>query len=243
MGNGYIVHRSENSMAHFGIKGMKWGVRRYQNKDGSLTQAGKVRYGSKTGNANGDSKILYISFKNMDKINASSKYKSDEESNGALSKKIHDGSNMGEWNLNRKFLIEIENKIGDRATKEGFKDKDVAKAYKTLEQLYSDNEKMKIYDKYFHTINVAKEPLSSPYNSGKKNIKEARKYMKTKEFKNLEYEALVYDARISNAYKDVVDTALMKLGYRPNDEARNMIFPYIFNPAGLDIQTTLKMYY
>lgn len=29
---------------HSGIKGMKWGVRRYQNKDGSLTDAGKKRY-------------------------------------------------------------------------------------------------------------------------------------------------------------------------------------------------------
>lgn len=29
---------------HWGIKGMKWGVRRYQNKDGSLTDAGKKRY-------------------------------------------------------------------------------------------------------------------------------------------------------------------------------------------------------
>lgn len=28
---------------HYGIKGMKWGVRRYQNKDGSLTKAGKER--------------------------------------------------------------------------------------------------------------------------------------------------------------------------------------------------------
>lgn len=29
---------------HWGIKGQKWGVRRYQNKDGSLTPAGKKRY-------------------------------------------------------------------------------------------------------------------------------------------------------------------------------------------------------
>ena len=28
---------------HWGIKGMKWGVRRYQNKDGSLTEVGKRR--------------------------------------------------------------------------------------------------------------------------------------------------------------------------------------------------------
>lgn len=32
---------------HAGIKGMKWGVRRYQNADGSLTPAGKKRYGDK----------------------------------------------------------------------------------------------------------------------------------------------------------------------------------------------------
>lgn len=33
-------------LAHHGIKGMKWGVRRFQNADGSLTPAGKKRYGS-----------------------------------------------------------------------------------------------------------------------------------------------------------------------------------------------------
>lgn len=32
-------------LAHHGVKGMKWGVRRYQNRDGSLTSAGKRRYG------------------------------------------------------------------------------------------------------------------------------------------------------------------------------------------------------
>ena len=29
---------------HSGIKGMRWGVRRYQNEDGSLTEEGKERY-------------------------------------------------------------------------------------------------------------------------------------------------------------------------------------------------------
>lgn len=34
----------DDTLAHHGIKGQKWGVRRYQNADGSYTQAGKNRY-------------------------------------------------------------------------------------------------------------------------------------------------------------------------------------------------------
>ena len=34
----------ENELAHWGIKGMRWGVRRYQNKDGTLTPVGRKRY-------------------------------------------------------------------------------------------------------------------------------------------------------------------------------------------------------
>lgn len=32
-------------LEHHGILGMRWGVRRYQNEDGSLTEEGKARYG------------------------------------------------------------------------------------------------------------------------------------------------------------------------------------------------------
>ena len=32
---------------HSGVQGMKWGIRRYQNPDGTWTEAGKARYGKK----------------------------------------------------------------------------------------------------------------------------------------------------------------------------------------------------
>ena len=35
---------NSNELQHFGVKGMKWGQRRYQNKDGTLTPAGVKRY-------------------------------------------------------------------------------------------------------------------------------------------------------------------------------------------------------
>lgn len=45
----FVTHDSLNilrsdAICHHGILGMKWGIRRYQNKDGSLTAAGKKRY-------------------------------------------------------------------------------------------------------------------------------------------------------------------------------------------------------
>ena len=40
---------SDYAIAHHGIKGQKWGIRRFQNEDGSLTEAGKKRYLNKYG--------------------------------------------------------------------------------------------------------------------------------------------------------------------------------------------------
>lgn len=39
------LYHSEDELRHYGIPGMKWGIRRYQNEDGSLTSRGKKRYG------------------------------------------------------------------------------------------------------------------------------------------------------------------------------------------------------
>ena len=48
----YLIHGGDaiavpsgSYLAHFGIPGMKWGIRRYQNEDGSYTEEGKQRYG------------------------------------------------------------------------------------------------------------------------------------------------------------------------------------------------------
>lgn len=55
---------TKDYLAHHGIKGQKWGVRRYQNEDGTLTAAGEKRYYV---NANGDIKKRTGSMKRAQK--------------------------------------------------------------------------------------------------------------------------------------------------------------------------------
>ena len=47
-GHSDILDEDENSLEHHGILGMRWGIRRYQNPDGTLTAEGRERYGGKT---------------------------------------------------------------------------------------------------------------------------------------------------------------------------------------------------
>ena len=71
MNNTYFI-TSDGELCHWGIKGMRWGVRRYQNPDGSLTPAGQKRIAKK------DARWAR---KNMDKITNKAKKASSKELN------------------------------------------------------------------------------------------------------------------------------------------------------------------
>ena len=60
--NDYLAYRVKYSdeLYHYGVKGQKWGIRRYQNPNGTLTEEGKIRYGvdPKTGKLSDEGKKL-----------------------------------------------------------------------------------------------------------------------------------------------------------------------------------------
>lgn len=75
-------------LCHHGIKGQKWGVRRYQNEDGTLTALGKKRL-SKNGDITFEKGLQLYGVSNTKKPNPSSTYSPDKE--GELSEKKHEG--------------------------------------------------------------------------------------------------------------------------------------------------------
>lgn len=64
----YIIVRSDEYLAHHGIKGQKWGLRRYQNADGSLTAEGRKHYGAAEGGSRSMSRRFNKEMKKLNKF-------------------------------------------------------------------------------------------------------------------------------------------------------------------------------
>ena len=64
---------------HWGVQGMKWGVRRYQNKDGSLSKAGKERYDKELAKTKAERKAVKEREKTKAKIDKLNAMKADVE--------------------------------------------------------------------------------------------------------------------------------------------------------------------
>lgn len=71
-----MENKGSEYLAHHGILGMKWGKRRFQNEDGSLTPEGRARYSDKDEKDNSKKEPESSTWKSSD-----AKYLSDEELN------------------------------------------------------------------------------------------------------------------------------------------------------------------
>lgn len=77
-----------NYLEHAGVKGMRWGIRRYQNKDGTLTPAGKKRYARELEKVKKEQKVLRNKQRTQAKLDKLEQMKKDvKEGNEALNPK------------------------------------------------------------------------------------------------------------------------------------------------------------
>ena len=87
-----LVHADDEGayLAHHGVKNQRWGVRRFQNPDGSLTAAGKLRYSDGSLTEKGKRRMKTLQGKS-DKLDAKkAKLKSPRKVNSKLANRSKD---------------------------------------------------------------------------------------------------------------------------------------------------------
>lgn len=106
----YGVVQMEDIIEHHGIKGMKWGIRRYQNPDGTLTAAGRARYLTDLGKGK-------ASIDDTPDSEAKNAYRKAREEHGKFIKADHDLRNEF-WSSDSKTIDKYVLKDADESWKE-----------------------------------------------------------------------------------------------------------------------------
>lgn len=106
-----------NYLAHHGILGMRWGVRRYQNEDGSLTPAGKIRY------SNGDSRDTFsnrstdkkinkiVERRNLNTAKLNSRYERGMIDEAKFKKKLSNLDYVTKWQVSQELVIKNKSAV------------------------------------------------------------------------------------------------------------------------------------
>lgn len=173
----------ENELYHYGVKGMKWGVRRYQNTDGTYTTAGKKRR-----NNDNSSDITKLAKKLADgdlSVNKKMR-KADEEYN----RKLKDIKEPDDWNSDEAWdYLEKTNKLYDKY----------------------NNKYEKLYKEQDEEIKNLRESifLSDNIKSKVSQAKELHKSIDTMYDETVGYKSKAYEDAWKKYYKSITDKDLL----------------------------------
>lgn len=214
------LFHSSSELYHHGIKGQRWGVRRYQNPDGTLTEAGKKRYYKTVINAHTGQEVEVLSDKGrkaIDNINKNllkdtSKYAKNQGYNvKPLSKdSILVSSKIDDLN---EFNLDVSPKLSTQTHING------QKAFKTME-----SGKKELHEQV-DSVKSVKNHISS-------HIKDVRKQMMESIYE--QYKNPYYSDEWQNFGKNInFDKAKMSItSYDENNNSFQIRVPLIENTGG-----------